>query len=378
MLTTDQRYVLNLLRRSFDIPCDEVKPENVHTIKDTIVQNGILLTVYPTIKAMGEEASELESVLQTLYFATLHQAANQKNEGKKILEGLSDAGLKCIALKGWEMSELYPKKNMRQMVDLDILVKPYIYKKIEPIMKGLGYLPEGETPWMHDNFKKGKISVEIHKRLINDNKLIQAWESEMWKRAVPQKRNVHKMSKEDYYIFHFIHLHKDFMEGSLGLRRLVDTWLLQKRSVNRAFVRAELEKFGIWKFHEKMMSLSRAVMGEEALDEDKEFLLTHAFNHGINGTRKSHKAGRIASMGGSVRGNRLKILLSAVFLSYDWMKLQFPVLEKWPVLLPVCWVLRIARFLMGDAKSRLKKVDYSDLSEEDYKEIRRFYEAGGV
>lgn len=378
MLTNDQLYVLNLLRRSFDIPCDDAKPENILNIKDTILQNGILLTVYPAIKSIGEAAKELDSALQPYYFATLHQAANQRNEGKKILEGLSKVGLKCIALKGWEMSKLYPGNNMRQMVDLDILVKPYKYKKIEPIMKGLGYIPEGETPWMHDNFKKGNISVEIHKRLINDNRVIQAWEGEMWKRAVPQTGNVYKMSKEDYYVFHFVHLHKDFMEGSLGLRRLVDTWLLQKRSVDRAFVGAELEKFGIWKFHEKMVSLSRAVMGEEQLDEDKEFLLTHAFNHGINGTRKSHKAGRIASMGGSVRGNRLKILFSAVFLSYDWMKLQFPILEKWPVLLPACWVCRIVRFLKGDAKSRLKKVDYSDLSEEDYKEIRRFYEAGGV
>ena len=52
MLTNDQLYVLNLLRRSFDIPCDDAKPENILNIKDTILQNGILLTVYPAIKSM--------------------------------------------------------------------------------------------------------------------------------------------------------------------------------------------------------------------------------------------------------------------------------------------------------------------------------------
>ena len=70
------------------------------------------------------------------------------------------------------------------------------------------------------------------------------------------------MSKEDYYIFHFVHLYKDFLNGSLGLRRIVDTWLLHKQIVETSTVQNYFERFGMWHFHEQMIHLSRVVMGE--------------------------------------------------------------------------------------------------------------------
>jgi len=90
-----------------------------------------------------------------------------------------------------------------------------------------------------------------------------------------------------------------------------------------------LEKFGMWKFHGRMVKLSRVTMGDEAIDTDSEVLLIHAFTHGIYGSGKSYKAGRIVSMGGNLKTGKLKSKLAAVFLPYKRMKVQFPILEKW-------------------------------------------------
>ena len=378
MLSNDQLYVLNLLRESLGLTFEELVPQNVKYVSSAILRSGIVLTVYLTIKSKGQQTEELEKNLTSSYFATLKQSVNQEYEGTLILKTLSEAGLKCIGLKGWELRNLYPKKHMRQMADLDILVRPYQFNKIKPLMLDLGFTSRGETPWMHDNFTKEKITVEMHKRLSDDNGAVCVWEKEMWDRAIPDTGNIYKMSREDYYLFHFIHLYKDFVHGSLGLRRIVDTWLLLSQPVDMVIVKKKLEQFGMWIFHERMVHTCRVTMGEEAMDANAEILLNHAFEHGIYGTSKSLKVGEITSSGSGVTGGKLKIMLESVFLHYGWMKIQYPILERWPVLLPYCWLKRIVRYLRARRKGKRKSLDFSELRVEDYEEMKRFYEAGGV
>lgn len=361
MLTNDQRYILQLLRESLKKDAsEEYTPTDSSTVANTINRNGILLTVYQKL------SSDLKQQLVNHYNMAIKQAIVQGYEGERVLKALSDAGLSCIALKGWELRKLYPEPSMRQMADLDILVRPYDFDLIKPVMEKLGFSAGTESNWKHDSFKKNEVHVETHKRLTDDSDAIQAWEKGLWERTIVVEGNIYRMSPEDYYIFHFIHLHKDFMNGSLGLRRIVDTWLLQKQSVDMEVVKTELEKFGMWKFHQRMVNLSHATMGDEPIDENSELLLSHAFTHGIYGSGKSYKAGRIAAMGGDVKTGKLKSKLSAVFLPFKRMKAQFSILEKWPILLPYCWAKRIARFLKGDTKKYSRMLDYSEVNRADF------------
>lgn len=386
MLTNEQQLVLSLLRMSLRAESGDILPVNTcdsPRAEGIILRNGVLQTVFPTIRKAAEEKQdslykELEDSLQKRYFVTLKQTVLQDHEGNLVLERLGGAGLQCIALKGWEMRKLYPDRIMRQMADLDILVRPYEFKQIKTVMEGLGYTSDGESSWKHDSFRKGEVHIEMHKRLTDDSGVIQSWERGIWNRAIPVRGNIYKMSPEDYYIFHFVHLHKDFMNGSLGLRRIADTWLLQKQSIDMETVKAELERFGLWTFHERMVMLSRAAMGDEPIDENSEILLAHAFRHGIYGSDVSYKAGRIAAMGKDLRSGKRRSAIKAVFLPYKRMKAQFPVLEKWPILLPWCWMKRIIGFLSGDLKKSRHKLDYSNIDEKDFEEMKRFFEAGGV
>ena len=385
MLTNEQNFVLSLLRSSMNINADVDTADtvgDVSRISRIILRNGILLTVYPMIKETAQKQGgvwkQLEAELCSWYYVTLKQTVLQEHEGRQTLEALAQAGLQCIALKGWELRKLYPSVTMRQMADLDILVRPYTYSRIRPAMEKLNFTPEEESSWKHDSFRKGEVHVEMHKRLTDDSDQIQKWEREIWSRAIPVEGKICKMTSEDYYIFHFVHLHKDFMNGSLGLRRLVDTWLLQKQERDMDAIRRELERFGIWEFHERMVALSRAVMGDAPIDENCEILLAHAFRHGIYGSEISYKAGRIAKMGGTIRTGKINSAVSAVFLPYSRMKAQFPVLEKWPILLPWCWFRRIAHFLRGDTKHSRAMLDYSKINEKEFEEAERFFKAGGV
>ncbi len=373
ILTTEEQYVLSLLRKSIGIEKSlDDTPGDLKSVEQIILRNGILLTVYYSLPA------ELQAGLSEKYHAAIKQSVLQGYEGNQVLHALSDAGLDSIGLKGWELRKLYPDTTMRQMADLDILVKPYDYDRIKSVMDGLGFSSGSESSWKHDGFKKNEVNIEMHKRLTDDSGVIREWERGIWERAKPLDGHILLMSPEDFYIFHFVHMHKDFLNGSLGLRRIVDTWLLQKQPEDMEPVRLWLEQFGMWEFHEKMVKLAHATMGETDMDEGSEFLLSHAFTHGIYGSVESYKAGRIAAMGDSVNAGKVKSAVAAVFLPVSRMKAQFPVLEKYPILLPWCWTKRIMHFLKGNLQKSKAKMDYSSIGEEEFEEMKKFFEAGGV
>ena len=374
----EQNLLLLLIRKCL-LPETEVTVEEENTdfaeLAKLILKNGVLLMVYPTaVKFLPT----LQQFLETKYYASLQQNILQEREGERIISKLNEQKWDFIMLKGWKMREWYPDKRMRDMADLDVLVRNYQYDGIKSALKELGFDSLKESGWKHDDFKKGEVTVEMHKRLTDDSGRIQQWEKKLWEHCTRENGHQYGMSREDFYLFHFVHLCKDFMNGSLGLRRIVDTWLLQNRAIQEDVVRLELEKMGLIRFRDKMTRLSRVMMGEEEMDEDSRIMLQHAFRHGIYGSEKSYKAGRIATMGSNLKRGKAKSRLAAIFLPYKRMKPQFPVLEKWPVLLPFYWGKRILEFMFRDFKKSRQKLDYHEISEKDFEEMKRFFEAGGV
>lgn len=341
-------------------------------------RQGIVLTVYPQLTALPQA----QQMLTGEYYAAVSQAVTQNHEGARILEALSRTNMECMTLKGWDMRAHYPRPVMRQMADLDVLLRPYEYAQVVDVMGDLGYQPLSavESSWKHDDFFRDVVTVETHKRLTDDSGAVREWESRMWDRRMPAGESggatgTCRMAEEDVLLFHLVHMHKDFCNGSLGLRRILDTWLLSGHadSLDQALIARELEAMDLTAFAERMQWLGRVCMGEEPVDPDAELLLRHAFQHGIYGSNKSYKTARIAGMGkGSMLGGKVRSLVAAVFLPYGRMKAQFPVLEKAPVLLPVCWIRRIVELLHGNWADYRRKLDYRNEAEDDLSEMRTF------
>ena len=384
-LSNEELFLLDALRQSLQPETERLQKWqgadlNERAIVSMILSNGVLLTVYPCLDGFPD----IQKALSSRYYSSVSQAMVQDYEGQQILERLSRAGLDCIALKGWEMRKLYPQDTMRQMSDLDILVRPYAFEKIREIMLELGYRAgDEECDWKHDNYSKDVVKVEMHKRLTDDSGAVRKWEREMWGRCVRAEGNDHifRMSDEDYFIFHIVHLHKDFMNGSLGLRRIADTWLFTDShpELDQAFLESEFEKMGLALFAGRMVALGKAAMGETDLDENSRIMLRHAFRTGIFGSSQSYKLGRIVSFsGGSLRRGKIRSLFAAVFLPFGRMKAQFPILEKRPALLPLYWAKRALRHLRGNLGEKKKMLDYSGLGEEEFTRMKEFFEAGGI
>lgn len=360
---------------------DEISPE---ALADLARRHDVTLTVYAALGRTEEPVlQQLKTLLKKSYASGLARAVNQDGEGTALLDALEREGIDCIPLKGWILRRFYADPLSRSMTDLDILVRQYRYDQILGALEPLGYRGRGHSSWKHDTFTKDPyMTVEMHSRLTDDSGTLREWERGVWERAVPEEGCSHRfrMSPEDFYIFHLVHMHKDFVNGALGFRRLADLWILKEKSgfQSREELRRTLESLGLALFAERMERLADVCFAGAKADEDSELLLRFASEGAIYTDELRHKLGRMASgSGASVHMAKLRSLLGMVFPPRARMKALYPQLERYPALLPWFWGKRIFHFI-GHPKGRLKSLDFGDLTDEQFARMRSVFRAGGI
>ena len=368
---------------------ETVTGENVHIDSHTnadadiivriVCSQGISLSVYPSLaNHEGALFRNIEQKLQSRYYIDLSQTIQQQYEGEAVLSALESAKLDHIALKGWVMKRLYPSPEFRNMADLDILVRNHSFTSISDVMNYIGYTsPKTESAWMHDSFTKDSINVEMHKRLTDDSGVIQAWEQRMWAHTGLAEGTSHEymMAWEDYFIFHMVHMHKDFKDGHLGLRRLFDMWLLLDRfetHMNSRYLES------MWEFVNRMKTLAYACFETHEFNADSETLLDFAITSGIYGTGKTYRVSRMLRGGASTSTTgKIYSLITSVFLPFSRMKAQYPILKKYPFILPLMWTKRVLHYLK-DAKKWAPKLNYNNVSDDDFRHMQKVFKAGGL
>jgi hypothetical protein len=357
---------------------------NIDEIRNLALRHDVVLTVYAALDGAEEPGLQrLKKELRPHFALRFAKAVNQDAEGRALLDALEQAGFDCIPLKGWFLRQLYADPLSRSMNDLDILVRRYEHGSVKRLMEELGYKGESASAWKHENYKKPPyMNVELHRRLTDDSGAIRAWEAEMWDRCRLEEGfdHVYRMAEEDFCLHHLLHMREDLSHGTLGFRRIADTWLLLRSfpDLDRGYMTEKLRALGIEDFARRMEKLARCCMDGEMPDADTETLLRYAAENSIAGAEKSYQISRMATMSeGGVRRGKWKSLRNAVFLPYDRMKAQFPVVEKYPVLLPFCWARRLLRMALYP-KRNLRKLKTGSLSQEELDEMRRVLRAGGI
>lgn len=391
MKDLDFRLVMCLLRAGMtgetpdlDAFAEHWEEISVKRVAEIAARHDVVLTVYlPLGSAELPFFAQLKRALRLPYGPSLAKTIEQDGEGQVVLDALERAGIDHMPLKGWVMRSYYADPLSRSMMDLDILVRNYRYEQIRSVMQEAGYRSNGSSPWKHDGFlKEPYMNVEIHKRLTDSSGKIRAWENGVWERSVPVQGTEHRssMSEEDLYIFHLVHMYKDFKNGALGLRRVADLWLLRRKMDAScvAGAQARLAQMGLGLFAERMAELAAVCFDGKAADPDCETLLRFMAGGAVFTDPQRHKLGRMASSaGGHFTAAKLRAIRDTVFLPVERMRAQFPILERWPILLPACWLKRALRAAAHPVEN-LRGLDYSGLSKEQYEEMCQILRAGGV
>lgn len=271
-MTNEQKILMDLIKYALGsrkIP-EELSGLSLEEKKNVILYAGKqglfpFLQYYPAFLEGELKAQTFQYLARACYVDTVQLA-----EVERVLDEFEKRGIFCIPLKGIRTKQLYPSTELRSMGDLDILYKPEQTKELKEAMNALGFSCNGEAA-KHDHYEKDGMIVEMHKTLLSAQSRAFRYFLGVWDRAQPRegRQFVYDMKLEDHYLFTLYHLIEHFIRGGIGIRMVLDIYILsQVPDMDWTFVNEELKKLGIDKFEQKIRSLALQWFQEGTKEEE--------------------------------------------------------------------------------------------------------------
>ncbi len=273
---------------------------------------------------------------------------NQSIEIKRIMESFENENISYMPLKGILLKQLYPSTDMRFMSDADILIKSEEYEKIYDLMINSGYEFVCESDHEYNFIKKPFSHIELHKHLIPSyNEDMYEYFGDGWKLAkkISDNSSRYELGIEDNFIFIFAHFAKHYRDTGCGIKPLIDIWLYMKKysNMDTEYVITQLKELNLNTFYENVSKLLNFWFEDGESDETIWQMTQFIIDSTTFGTKKNQVAATTIReyAGKDLKKAQKEKYLTLLFPPIEKMKINFPFLEKKPVLLPFCWLIRI-------------------------------------
>ncbi|MBR4910713.1 MAG: nucleotidyltransferase family protein [Clostridia bacterium] len=267
---------------------------------------------------------------------------------------LSGAGIQYIPLKGIVLKKLYPESWMRSSCDVDILVHKADFKHAVSLFCDRGFELDGDMNFHDVSLLYDDSNLELHFSICENMKNIDFVLKKVWENAAPAGENVY-FETNDFFAFHHIaHMSYHFLAGGCGIRPFLDIWIMRRNDFFDESKVAELCKTAkIYDFYSTVMHLTKVWFDGAEHTELTRKLEKYTLTGGAYGYFPNNAAAYTVRNGGKV-----KYLLTLAFPPYRNMKALYPVLNRFPPLLPFCYVYRVfQKTLGGNSKNAHKKYD---------------------
>lgn len=278
--------------------------------------------------------------LKREYDLLTYKHLRQRTEYESLASRLEASGIDYLPVKGIELMKLYPSEMMREMSDIDILVRKEDLSSVKDILCASGYTYEHKGH--HDVYVKDKsICFEVHETLIDKQRDtgIDDYFSDPWSMSTHDGHR-YEMSPENTYVYLMSHLYGHFHQGGIGVRTVLDTYLYEKKhSLDFDAIESVLGKYGLDGFAKNVRSLCRVWFEGADADELSDELGEYIISSGKHGSI-SNVSMDLASQGDGKLKNTWKIIKRKVFLDKNEMKKRYPFAEH-TILLPAAYIARL-------------------------------------
>ncbi len=171
---------------------------------------------------------EIKEQLHQAYLRTLSRNLVIYEHFRNVALALNEAGIPVIALKGIHLSEtLYKDIGLRQLSDMDLLVKEEDTADCLELLKSSGYAPlAGKTRFIEQNADchhlspmiKNGVSVEVHTKLHKEIEAYQVKTADLWnntERAEINGAGISVLAPNHLLIHLCLHLDKHFVSAKV-------------------------------------------------------------------------------------------------------------------------------------------------------------------
>lgn len=376
-----QRGIITLLRSSLTegkLPLPE--GFDLEAAYPHALRHGVIAMVYDGALRCGldKKTPVMQKLFQRYLKCTLHSEGQLEMLGR-VCAALEEHGFDHLLLKGSLLKYMYPKPELRQMGDADILIRKEQYDAICPVMERLGF--QNTSQGFYDNgWSSPELYVELHYGFSRPyNSDFNDYLGNGWSRALKSSQGNHRYeySAEDHFIYLFVHFTKHYRDGGIGLRHAADLWVYRKHnpSMDELYVKAELEKMGLQVFYTNVMRMIAVWFEDVESDDVTEFITQTVFGSGAFGTSEAIRQAvslRAANKTGTVKSAKAWRVVRMLFPGRVAMLPRYPILKDHPALLPFLWPVRWGSALLFRRDNIQKQREYvRESSEESIESYRQ-------
>ncbi len=310
-------------------------------------------------------SEEWLSIIKKSVLYSMSKTLMQVNELKKLVELFEKYEIVNQPMKGAVMKFIYPSPELREMSDIDFLVRDEDMGKAAGIMQECCYSFD-KAIRHHDVYvKKPYMCVEVHRALYDKNvdKAQYEYFKDISKRQLREGyRYTYDFTKEDFYVYMLAHMAKHFYVKGCGIRNLVDIYVYNERfsqEMDWTYIEKQMEQCGILTFAKHMEHLAQAWINQESTEAFYDELFEYMMNSGIYGKEENELWYKFAAEDMNANPiSKLKVKLWYIFPPLSYMKKHYPWLGEKPYLLIVAWIIRSFRAVFcGTGKVRNDKVN---------------------
>lgn len=388
----EMNYILELLKCAITNATPAIPPEGIDWDHVFLFakKHRICSTLYFGIQKLPpnlqQEINHFDQYLLA-YKKTLVRDANRAYELELLKKAFEDKNIDYIFLKGSVTKYLYPDTSMRVMSDVDILYRGGDSETVDGIFDVSGYKLLKREPKESAYFKPiNEIRIEMQTALVDEG--YETWYEylkNIWDKCHKiSGTHEYKMTDEDFYLYHIIHMAKHFKHGGIGLTHILDVWVMMNAytNLNYEYIGNELDILGLKTFDTNIRMLAKKWFGDDTrinADSDTartlELLGNYIFKSGAFGLKSQQEINAI------VERNDSKV---------SWIKKIFPdkntmvdyygsVLKKHPWLIPFYWIrLNFKRIIVDRKNIKINIQRMNNISDERIEQTKELMERCGM
>lgn len=305
----------------------------------------------------------------------------QMKEKKALSQIFTENNIKHCFLKGHKLSKYYKNPEQRFMLDMDVFVENEKIHLAEEILQSRGY----EKNSIGDDkdigyIKKPFLNIEIHKELKYDYDKGYEYYKSAFSRLTPVENTCElNMTNEDFYVYILSHSAHHFATAGTGIRNVLDHYYLKNQLrpfCDESLLQKGLELTGLVEFDNRMNSLCNVWFESEEPSDEMLEMAEYIILSGVFGNKTNHYLGGI--LRGEYNENKASFLLARLFPSKEKTQDRYPVLKRFPFLLPLIWVIRIFTAIFQKKKYAAELDNASSVSQNQKDEFVTFIKKNGL
>ena len=288
---------------------------------------------------------------------------------KKLFQYMDAEHIWYMPLKGAILKDLYPRQEMRQMADNDVLFDATCEAAVKDYFVKEGYEVISYAKGNHDVYEKEPVyNFEMHTSLFGEahNEVWAEYYKDIQSKLKKSDNHFqYSFTDEDFYIYFIVHAFKHFDGCGTGIRYFVDSYVYRNaKNLDWGYIERELDKLGVLAFEKTFRSISMKIFGKgeavSRLNREEYSMLCDSMFAGTYGNLQSGIDKKLHKIQGNedriTKNTKVKYIIGRLFPPMSYYKAYYPFIYKTRIFIPFFVIFRMVRGVLQHWREMMREM----------------------